>query len=39
MAELIEDHIKEHVAHPDVSAQEHEDAVEELVAVVRTCLK
>jgi len=28
MAELIEDHIKEHVAHPDVSAQEREDAVE-----------
>jgi DNA-binding FrmR family transcriptional regulator len=39
MAELIEDHIKEHVAHPDVSAAEREDAVEELVAVVRTYLK
>lgn len=39
MAELIEDHIREHVASPERSAAERDAAVDELVDVVRAYLK
>jgi DNA-binding FrmR family transcriptional regulator len=39
MAELIEDHIREHVVGPTVTAAERDAAAEELVGVVRTYLK
>jgi DNA-binding FrmR family transcriptional regulator len=39
MAELIEDHIREHVVGSTVTAAERDAAAEELVGVVRTYLK
>ncbi|RJG14728.1 metal/formaldehyde-sensitive transcriptional repressor [Massilia cavernae] len=39
MAELIEDHVREHVASPERSEAERAAAVDELVEVVRTYLK
>lgn len=39
MGELIEGHVKEHVANPTVSDDEREVAVDELIAVVRAYLK
>lgn len=39
MAELIEDHIREHVVGPDRSKAEQDAAVDELVDVVRAYLK
>lgn len=39
MAELIEDHIREHVISPERSKDERDAAVDELVDVVRAYLK
>ncbi|WP_027867390.1 metal/formaldehyde-sensitive transcriptional repressor [Massilia alkalitolerans] len=39
MAELIEDHIREHVVGPERSKVEQEAAVDELIDVVRAYLK
>jgi DNA-binding FrmR family transcriptional regulator len=40
MAEVIEDHIREHVASPDIaSAAERMQGADELVGVIRTYLK
>lgn len=40
MAEVIEDHIREHVASPDIeSAAERTKGADELVEIVRTYLK
>lgn len=40
MAEVIEEHIREHVASPDIaSAAERMQGADELVAVIRTYLK
>lgn len=39
MAELIEDHIREHVVGPDRSKGEQDAAVDELIDVVRAYLK
>lgn len=40
MAEVIEDHIREHVASPDIaSAAERTQGADELVGIIRTYLK
>lgn len=35
MGELIEDHVREHVARPDLSDNERSEGAEELIAAVR----
>lgn len=39
VTEVVEDHIREHVAHPDLQDDERAQGAEELVAVIRTYLK
>lgn len=39
MAEVIEDHVREHVAHPSLGEEERAQGADELVDVVRSYLK
>lgn len=39
MDELIEDHVREHVAHPDLDAAERAAGAEELIAAIRRYAK
>ncbi|MBV8503519.1 MAG: metal/formaldehyde-sensitive transcriptional repressor [Paucibacter sp.] len=39
MAEVIEGHLREHVAAEDISAEQRHDEIEEVVTVLRTYLK
>ncbi|ABS68095.1 DNA-binding FrmR family transcriptional regulator [Hephaestia caeni] len=39
MDELVEDHVREHVAHPDLSDAARATGAEELIAVVRRYIK
>jgi DNA-binding FrmR family transcriptional regulator len=39
MDELIEDHVREHVAHPKLSADERAAGAEELIAAIRRYAK
>ncbi|AZI36712.1 hypothetical protein NT2_05_02930 [Caenibius tardaugens NBRC 16725] len=39
MDELIEDHVREHVAHPDLDAAERTAGAEELIAAIRRYAK
>ena len=35
LEELIEDHLRHHVAHPDLSAEERRSGADELMAIIR----
>ncbi|MBV8124634.1 MAG: metal/formaldehyde-sensitive transcriptional repressor [Paucibacter sp.] len=39
MAEVLEGHLREHVAAEDISAEQRRDEVEEVVAILRTYLR
>jgi DNA-binding FrmR family transcriptional regulator len=39
MDELIEDHVREHVAHPGLSADDRAAGAEELIAAIRRYAK
>lgn len=35
LEELVEDHLRHHVAHPDLSAEERHSGADELIAIIR----
>jgi DNA-binding FrmR family transcriptional regulator len=39
MAEILEDHIRLHITHPNRGTESPEELTEDLIAVVRACLK
>lgn len=35
LEELVEDHLRHHVAHPDLSVEERQSGADELIAIIR----